>query len=73
MNKDEIGKWAGQVWQALNDADALGEKQLKKAAKLRKDSELFAAIGWLAREGKVNMQPNPDDPKKLVFSLVQDK
>lgn len=73
MNADEIGKWAGQIWAVLNDADAMGQKQLKKAAKLKKDSELFAAIGWLAREGKVEIQTNPEDPKELMFALVQDK
>ena len=28
-------------------------KALRKATKLRSDKELFAAIGWLAKEGKL--------------------
>ncbi len=72
MNTEAIGAWAGLVWNALNEADVLGLKQLKKISKL-KDKEVFAAIGWLAREGKVEIQSNPDDEKDLLFSLAGDK
>ena len=72
MNTEVIGTNAGSVWVALNTADALGIKQIKKITKL-KDKEVFAAIGWLAREGKVGIQVNPDDEKDLLFSLVGDK
>lgn len=72
MNTETIGSWAGLVWNALNEADALGTKQIKKITKL-KDKELYAALGWLAREDKVNMIPADDDPKELIVSLVQDK
>ena len=69
MNTETIGAWAGLVWNALNESDVLGLKQLKKITKL-KDKEVFAAIGWLAREGKVAIQPNPDDEKDMLFTLV---
>lgn len=72
MNADVIGTWAGQVWTALNEADVLGVKQLKKITKL-KDKEVFAAIGWLARENKLDIQVSPEDEKELLVSLVQDK
>ncbi|MFG6396622.1 MAG: winged helix-turn-helix domain-containing protein [Muribaculaceae bacterium] len=72
MNTETIGAWAGLVWNALNESDVLGLKQLKKISKL-KDKEVFAAIGWLAREGKVAIQPNPDDEKDMRFTLVGDK
>ena len=55
MNTETIGTWAGLVWNALNETDVLSLKQLKKITKL-KDKETFAAIGWLAREGKVDVQ-----------------
>ena len=51
MNTEAIGSWAGLVWNALSATDTVGLKQLKKITKL-KDKEVFAAIGWLAREGK---------------------
>ena len=47
-----IGENAGLVWGALQNG-AQGLKALKKATKLKND-ELFLALGWLAREGKVN-------------------
>lgn len=72
MNSETIGAWAGQVWNALNEADVLGTKQLKKISKL-KDKELFAAIGWLAREGKVEIMTNTEDEKDYLFALVGDK
>lgn len=69
MNVETIGLNAGLVWNALNEADALGMKQLKKITKL-KDKEAYAAIGWLAREGKVNLE---EGEAELIVSLVQDK
>ena len=72
MNTETIGAWAGSVWTALDNAEVLGLKQLKKITKL-KDKEVFAAIGWLAREGKVLIQTNPDDEKDLLFTLAGDR
>ena len=70
MNTEVIGTNAGSVWVALNTADALGIKQIKKITKL-KDQEVFAAIGWLAREGKIAIDVDPEDEKEFVVSLVQ--
>lgn len=72
MNSSTIGANAGAVWQVLNAAEAMGIKQLKKDTKL-KDKELFAAIGWLAREGKIMIDTDPADPKELIISLAQEK
>lgn len=72
MNTDTIGSNAGCVWAALNEAEALDTKQLKKIAKLKNEKELFAALGWLAREGKINFIES-EDGKELIISLLQDK
>ena len=69
MNTETIGTWAGLMWNALNEVEALGLKQVKKATKL-KDKELYAAIGWLAREGKLNIVENAEE-KELYLSLVK--
>ncbi len=71
MNTEVIGTNAGTVWVALNTADALGLKQLKKITKL-KDKEVFAALGWLAREGKINIDVDPEDEKEYIITLVQE-
>ena len=66
---EKIGTWAGLVWNALNENEVLGNKGIKKVTKL-KDKELYAAIGWLAREGKLNIAES-EDGKELVLSLVK--
>ena len=66
---ETIGTWAGLVWNALNENEVLGNKEIKKVTKLE-DKELYAAIGWLAREGKLNIAES-EDGKELVLSLVK--
>lgn len=60
----KIGENAGLIWSALQGG-ALTAKALKKATKL-KEAELNMALGWLAREGKLNFQ----DGEELTISLV---
>ena len=69
MNTETIGTWAGLIWNALNEVESLGFKQVKKATKL-KEKELYAAMGWLAREGKLNIVENAEE-KELYLSLVK--
>jgi len=69
MNVEIIGTSAGLVWNALNEAATLGTKQLKKVTKL-KDKELYAALGWLAREGKIDIKACEEDSKELVITLI---
>ena len=45
------GENADLLWNALQNG-AQGLKALKKATKL-KNEELYLALGWLAREGKI--------------------
>lgn len=52
MNED-IGAAAGRVWEALNAQGELTPVQLKKAAEVE-EPLLNYAIGWLAREDKVD-------------------
>ena len=47
----KIGENAGLVWGALQNG-AQGVKALKKATKL-KNEDLYLALGWSAREGKL--------------------
>lgn len=65
MNVEVIGSWAGLVWNALEAGGALNAKQVKKATKL-KDKELYAAIGWLAREDKITLT---EEGTELVLAL----
>ncbi len=51
-----IGANAGLIWTALSEGGKMSIKDLKRVTKLRKDKELYAAIGWLAREEKVALE-----------------
>ena len=58
MITTKIGENAGLIWNALQGG-ALTLKALKKATKLKND-ELYRALGWLAREGKVSFTEGED-------------
>jgi hypothetical protein len=52
--QNDIGETAGKVWQALSDEGPQTVVQLKK--KLKASNELlYFALGWLAREDKVEI------------------
>ncbi|MBR4757525.1 MAG: winged helix-turn-helix domain-containing protein, partial [Bacteroidaceae bacterium] len=55
MMNEKVGTIAGQIWNALNENGALNTKDLKKAAKVKNDKELFLGLGWLLREDKVTV------------------
>ena len=59
MNKTQIGENAGIVWNILKDNKHWEYEQLKEISGLS-DRELNAAIGWLAREGKIDFDMNQE-------------
>lgn len=63
---EKIGTAAGSVWAALNENGAMASKDLKKAAKIKTDKELYLAMGWLAREDKLNIV---EEGKEITLSL----
>lgn len=67
MNNEIIGSNAGLVWNALTAKNGQTIKELKKTTKIKTDKVLFAALGWLAREGKLNIVETEDD---LVVTLL---
>lgn len=50
-----IGTNAGAIWTALSENGAMNTKDLKKAAKIKTDKDLYLAMGWLLREDKINV------------------
>ena len=62
---EQIGINAGKVWTILDKNGRQNVKEIKKATKLT-DKDLYAALGWLAREGKVALQT---EEKELFASL----
>ena len=50
-----IGTNAGAILTALSENGAMNTKDLKKAAKIKTDKDLYLAMGWLLREDKINV------------------
>lgn len=63
--KEQIGVNAGKVWQALNEGE-MSLKVLKKATKLT-EKDMYAALGWLAREDKVAFK---EENGEIIVNLI---
>ena len=63
---EKVGTIAGQIWNALNENGALNTRDLKKAAKVKNDKDLFLGLGWLLREDKVALT---EVEKDIVVAL----
>lgn len=48
-----IGTNAGLVWNVLNEEGKMSVKAVKKATKIKTEKDIYAAFGWLAKEGKL--------------------
>jgi hypothetical protein len=64
---EQVGVTAGKVWHALNDFGPLTVAQLKK--KLNGSGDLVPfALGWLAREDKVDILQEKKSIKVVLKS-----
>jgi hypothetical protein len=63
--KDQLGLTAGQVWHILNDSGPQTLAQLKKKVNGSGDLVGFA-LGWLAREDKIDLS---QDKKNIKVAL----
>ena len=68
MNKHQIGLNAGVIWHLLNDNRPWSYCELKEVSGLS-DRELNAAIGWLARENKIDFDCAHDDRDCFFLSV----
>lgn len=62
---EQIGINAGKVWTVIDEKGRQNVKEIKKTTKLT-DKDLYAALGWLAREGKIAL----DAEEKEVFASL---
>jgi len=60
-----IGRNSGALWKILNTKGACNLSALKKQAKMD-DKQLYLALGWLAREGKILFTQNKN---QITISL----
>lgn len=68
MNKKNIGINAGIIWNLLSDNEKWDVKNLKKASGLS-EKEIYAAIGWLARENKIEFEEGEDN--EYYYLLIE--
>ena len=67
MLKEKAGVIAGQIWEALNGKEkGMTPKELKQAAKLKADKDLFLGLCWVLREDKIEASEKEDE---LCFKL----
>jgi hypothetical protein len=68
MNKKLIGTNAGIIWNLLNNNQRWNISDLRVASGLT-DKEIYTAIGWLARENKIEIEKshNGDEDYYLVI------
>ena len=66
MEINNIGNNAGLVWNALNSNGKMTETKLKKETALG-SAEFYTALGWLAREGKLNVETEVKGAKTCEY------
>jgi hypothetical protein len=59
--EEKTGINAGAVWSYLNESGKKSLKDVKKAAGKLTDKDVYAALGWLAREGKIDVTETEQD------------
>ncbi|MDR2622392.1 MAG: winged helix-turn-helix domain-containing protein [Dysgonamonadaceae bacterium] len=64
--KEKIGTDAGRIWKVLDEQGIKSIKELKKLTKLT-EKEIYAAVGWLAREEKLVFGKKEED---ITLSLT---
>lgn len=69
MDKKQSEKNAGILWRVLSDGSKWNYESLKETLGMS-DRELCAAIGWLSREDKIQVE-NCHDGKELFFLNMQ--
>lgn len=62
MDKNTIGTNAGILWRLMSNNMSWNYKELKDRSNLS-DKDLWAALGWLARENKIEFDTNSKEEK----------
>jgi hypothetical protein len=64
----KIGKNAGKIWKTLHDIGYCDAPYLPKISGVP-TKEAYCAVGWLAREGKINAKKVKPTTPQLKFSI----
>lgn len=63
-----VGKDAGKIWRALDIWGEIDTQSLSRLSRIA-EHDVFTAVGWLAREGKVDGTLKDINDKKMFFWL----
>jgi hypothetical protein len=66
--KSKIGLDAGKVWQVLDTWGVVEIKSITKLARIN-EKDVFFAVGWLAKEGKIDGEIIDPKKNKIKFWL----
>lgn len=55
MMKNEVGQFAGTVWQLLSERKNMSIRKIGEMTNYA-ESRIFLALGWLAREDKIQFR-----------------
>ena len=66
MEINNIGINAGVIWNTLNANGKMTETKLKKESGLA-SADFYTALGWLAREGKLNVEVEVKGSKSCEY------
>jgi hypothetical protein len=67
---EKIGKDAGKVWDVLNRWKEVDLSYISKLASINK-LDMYSAIGWLAKEGKLKAKLVKPKALQIKFKLVE--
>jgi|GEM_PF-247196 len=68
MNKKLIGTNAGIIWNLLNNNQKWNIADLREASGLT-EKEIYTAIGWLARENKIEIEKTHKGDEKYYLVI----
>ncbi|MDL2265375.1 winged helix-turn-helix domain-containing protein [Parabacteroides sp. OttesenSCG-928-G07] len=55
MTENNVGESAGKIWHLLAERDSLSIRKIGEMTSY-KESHIFLALGWLARENKIEFE-----------------
>lgn len=68
MNKKLIGTNAGIIWNLLNNNQRWNISNLHEASGLA-EKEIYTAIGWLARENKIEIEKSQQGDEEYYLVI----
>lgn len=60
MNKNDVGSNAGKIWHLLAERGNMSIRKIGEMTHCR-ESVIFLALGWLARENKIRFRSDGGD------------